>query len=106
MVRPTAPKSRAAQVRRFVALAVSTVSIWIVAPSAILFAGRFPQLGRVSIGWFLLVGALESLAFASMWELTRVALGTGRWFDIACAQLAGNALTNAKQSVDERRLSC
>ena len=60
-----------------------------------MFIGRFPQLSRLSIGWFLVVGALESLAFASIWELTRVALGTYRWFDIACAQLAGNALSRA-----------
>ena len=60
-----------------------------------MFIGRFPQLERPSIGWFLVVGALESLAFASIWELTRVALGTHRWFDLACAQLAGNALSRA-----------
>lgn len=95
MARTSSRKSRRSLARRFVALAVSAVSIWIVAPSAIVSIGRFPQLGRLSIGWFLVVGALESLALASMWELTGVALGTHRWFDIACAQLAGNALSRA-----------
>jgi len=88
-------RSAKAVARRFVALAISGVAIWIVAPSAIASVGRFPQLGRLSIGWFFVVGLLESLALVCMWELTRVALGTHRWFDIGCAQLADNALSRA-----------
>jgi uncharacterized protein (TIRG00374 family) len=76
-------------------LAISGVAIWIVAPSVIASIGRFPQLRRVSVGWFLIVGLLESLALVCMWELTRIALRTRRWFDVACAQLAGNALSRA-----------
>lgn len=81
--------------RRFLMLTASAVAIWIVAPSAIASVGRFPQLSRISLGWFLVVALFETLALVSIWELTRLALKTRRWFDIACAQLAGNALSRA-----------
>jgi hypothetical protein len=45
--------------------------------------------------WFVPIGLLEALAFVSIWVLLRVALKTTAWFDIACAQLTGNALSRA-----------
>ncbi|HZR12411.1 MAG TPA: YbhN family protein [Acidimicrobiia bacterium] len=54
-----------------------------------------PRLRSVFPLWFLPIFLFEAAAFVSMWELMRVALGTKAWFDVACAQLAGNALSRA-----------
>jgi uncharacterized protein (TIRG00374 family) len=45
--------------------------------------------------WFVPIGVLEALAFVCIWELQRIALSTKNWFDVATAQLAGNALSRA-----------
>ncbi len=45
--------------------------------------------------WFAPIFVLEAAAFVSIWELMRIALDTDNWFDIACAQLSGNALSRA-----------
>jgi uncharacterized protein (TIRG00374 family) len=57
--------------------------------------GSLPQLGAVFPAWFVPIFVLEAGAFVCMWILMRTALDTDNWFDIACAQLTGNALSRA-----------
>jgi uncharacterized protein (TIRG00374 family) len=76
-------------------LVVTGVALYIVAPSLIATFGSLPQLEGVFPAWFVVIGALEVLAFVCIWELIRVALDTDRWFDVATAQLSGNALSRA-----------
>jgi uncharacterized protein (TIRG00374 family) len=80
---------------RIVFLIVTAVSFYVVFPGLIAFLGNIPKLRSVFPLWFLPILVLEGLAFASMWALLRIALRTSGWFDIACAQLAGNALSRA-----------
>jgi uncharacterized protein (TIRG00374 family) len=82
-------------ITRVVALVVTGVSLYIVLPSLIATFGDIPKLASVFPLWFVPILALEGLAFVSIWELMRVALRTSGWFDVACAQLAGNALSRA-----------
>jgi uncharacterized protein (TIRG00374 family) len=74
---------------------ITGVSLYIVAPSLISTFGSLPQLAHVFPAWFVVIFVSEALAFVCIWELIRVALGAHGWFDVACSQLAGNALSRA-----------
>jgi uncharacterized protein (TIRG00374 family) len=76
-------------------LVITGVSMYVVAPSLIATFGDLPKLSGVFPAWFVLIFVFEALAFVCIWELMRVALGTSGWFDVACSQLAGNALSRA-----------
>jgi hypothetical protein len=87
--------NRRRTIGRIVLLGAFAVSLYLVAPGLLALFGKIPQLREVFPAWFFAVGVLEALAFASIWELTRVALKTRVWFDVVCSQLAGNALSRA-----------
>jgi uncharacterized protein (TIRG00374 family) len=74
-----------------VVLAVTAVSLYIVAPSLLTVFHAWPQLGRVQPWWFVIVVLLESASFFCLWLLLRIALRTRSWFGIASSQLASNA---------------
>jgi uncharacterized protein (TIRG00374 family) len=82
-------------VRRIVVLTVTAVSLYIVFPGLIELWGSIPRLRSVFPLWVVPIFVLESLAFVCMWALLRIALRTSGWFDVACAQLTGNALSRA-----------
>jgi uncharacterized protein (TIRG00374 family) len=86
---------RRAVVVRIVGLLVTAVSLYVVLPGLIKLFGDVPQLRSVFPAWFVPIFVLEALAFVSIWELQRIALGTSNWFDVATAQLSGNALSRA-----------
>jgi len=92
---------------RAVALTVTGVGLYIVAPSLLTLFGAWPRLRDVQPWWFVVLVALEACSMASLWWLTRLALtpdaGAGPddpvvprkshvgWGAVATAQLAGNA---------------
>ena len=80
---------------RIVALLITAISLYVVLPGLIRLFGDIPALRSVFPAWFVPVFVLEALAFVSIWELQRIALRTHNWFDVATAQLAGNALSRA-----------
>jgi uncharacterized protein (TIRG00374 family) len=82
-------------VKRLLVLLVTAISFYVVAPSLIELFGDIPKLADVFPLWFVPIFVFEALAFVSIWELLRVALKTTAWFDVACAQLTGNALSRA-----------
>jgi len=77
--------------KRGFALAVTGVSLYLVAPSLLTVFDAWPELGQVRPWWFAVVVILESCSFVSLWLLLRIALQTRTWFDIASSQLASNA---------------
>jgi len=98
----------AALVRRWggraVALAVTGVGLYVVAPGLLSLFGSWPRLAEVQLRWFVLLVLLQTASFASLWWLTRLALephlgvadeaGEVRrvgWGTVASAQLAGSA---------------
>lgn len=91
---PAAP-SRRRIIGRIVVVAVFGISLYLVAPGLLAAYGSLPRLRDVFPLWFIAVGALQVLAFVSIWELTRVALDADEWFDVSSSQLAGNALSRA-----------
>ena len=59
---------------RAVALTVTGVGLYIVAPSMLTLFGAWPRLRDVQPWWFVVLVALEACSMASLWWLTRLAL--------------------------------
>jgi uncharacterized protein (TIRG00374 family) len=76
-------------------LVVTGVAFYLVLPGLIVMFGSLPQLQAVFPAWFVPIFVLEAAAFWCIWALMRIALRTDKWFDVACAQLTGNALSRA-----------
>ena len=91
----SAAPSRAKIIVRVLLLGVTGVAFYLVLPGLIAMFGSLPQLETVFPAWFVPIFLLEAAAFASIWVLMRIALHTDKWFDVACAQLTGNALSRA-----------
>jgi uncharacterized protein (TIRG00374 family) len=92
---PAPSASRRRIVMRVLVLAVTGVALYLVLPGLIAMFGSLPQLEDVFPAWFVPILVLEAAAFVCRWALMRIALHTDKWFDIACAQLTGNALSRA-----------
>src|SRR4051794_21855222 len=80
---------------RVLVLLVTGVALYLVLPGLVAMFGTLPQLEGVFPLWFVPIFLLEAAAFWCMWSLMRIALHTDAWFDVACAQLSGNALSRA-----------
>jgi uncharacterized protein (TIRG00374 family) len=89
---------------RAVALAVTGVGLYVVAPSLLSLFGSWPRLADVQLRWFAILVLLTAASLASLWWLTRLALEPHlvdaddesgpvrvRWGTVATAQLAGTA---------------
>jgi hypothetical protein len=82
-------------VMRVLMLVITGVAFYLVLPGLIVMFGSLPDLEAVFPAWFVPIFVLEALAFWCMWALMRIALHTDKWFDVACSQLTGNALSRA-----------
>jgi len=87
--------ARRRMILRVLMLLVTGFAFYLVLPGLIVMFGSLPQLGAVFPAWFVPIFVLEAAAFGCIWLLMRIALDTDRWFDVACAQLTGNALSRA-----------
>ncbi|RYU12924.1 lysylphosphatidylglycerol synthase transmembrane domain-containing protein [Nocardioides iriomotensis] len=63
---------------RGVALAVTGIGLYVVAPSLLAMLDAWPQLEAVRPRWFVLLAALEVGSFVALWGLTRIALSRPR----------------------------
>jgi uncharacterized protein (TIRG00374 family) len=80
-------------VGRIIMLGGAAILLYLVAPSVIDVFAAWPQLSRVSPGWFLVVLAGQTLSFGCLFVLQRMALRTDAWFPVVTSQLAGNAVS-------------
>jgi uncharacterized protein (TIRG00374 family) len=80
---------------RVLGLLVSLLALYLVLPGLLKLFGSLPQLRAVFPAWFVPIFVLEAASFVCMWELMRIALHADGWFDVACSQLTGNALSRA-----------
>jgi putative heme transporter len=76
---------------RVVALVVTGVGLYVVAPGVLTLLDQWPGLRVVRPWWFVLVALLELCSWASLWVLDAIVLPRVRWQTIASSQLAGNA---------------
>src|SRR4051794_29226715 len=87
------PERRTGSLRRTIFwLAVSAVSLYLVAPSIIAALGSWRQIERLSPAWLAAMAALQAAALACMWVLQWLSLRGARWQPVIASQLAGNAL--------------
>jgi uncharacterized protein (TIRG00374 family) len=73
-------------------LAVTCVSLYLVAPSLVDVFGSWDDLGELAPGWLAAMAGLQALALGSLCALQRVALRAPAWPAVVSSQLAGNAL--------------
>lgn len=69
-------------------------SLWLLRSSVIEVYAESDEVSGIDLRWLLAILTCEVLAFTAAWQLNRIALRTDRWFDVAVAQLSGNAATN------------
>jgi uncharacterized protein (TIRG00374 family) len=79
-------------VRPGVFVLVTAVSLYLLLPSLIAVFSSWRSLGQLRWEWVALVLVSEAASFVLLWELNRVSLHERRWFVVAAAQLAGNAV--------------
>jgi uncharacterized protein (TIRG00374 family) len=78
-------------VKRAVWLAVTGVSLYLVAPSLIAVLSSTPRLKEIEPAWLGVMVLLQVASFACQWWLQKVAMHTRDWYAVATSQLAGNA---------------
>ncbi len=82
------------RVKRVVPIVAGVVSLWLLRSSLLAVYGDLADVAGVDARWLIAIAACEVAAFVASWELNRLALRTDRWFDVAVAQLSGNAASN------------
>jgi uncharacterized protein (TIRG00374 family) len=80
-----------AVIRRVLLLAVTAVSLYLLAPALTEVFGSFPELADLSPLWFAAMVLLQVGSYACMWGIQRLALRAERWGPVATSQLASNA---------------
>jgi uncharacterized membrane protein YbhN (UPF0104 family) len=90
-VEPAAPQRSLRQTAFW--LAVTGISLYLVAPSLFEVFSSFDRLEDIQAWWFPAMVALQALSLACLWYVQRVALHGARWLPVILSQLAGNALS-------------
>jgi uncharacterized protein (TIRG00374 family) len=80
-------------VPRLIFMAIMGVTLYILWPSLVSVFRSWPDLLRVKPYWYPIMLACEFASFGCAWGLQAIALRTTRWFAVATAQLAGNAVS-------------
>jgi uncharacterized protein (TIRG00374 family) len=83
--------SAGALTRRGLLLAVTAVSLYLLAPALLEVFGAFDELGEISPLWFPVMVALQVGSYACMWGIQRLAVRAHHWGPVVTSQLASNA---------------
>ncbi|HEU0024196.1 MAG TPA: flippase-like domain-containing protein [Thermoleophilaceae bacterium] len=83
--------SAAAIVRRGLLLAVTGVSLYLLAPAILNVFGAWDQLDDVNPLWFVAMLLLQAASYGCMWAVQRLSLRTKHWGPVVTSQLASNA---------------
>ena len=86
------PPARQRIVRTVFWLAVTGISLYLVAPSLIDVLGSWDDLDQLSPAWFALMFALQIASLACLWALQYLAMRGPTFPAVVTSQLAGNAL--------------
>jgi uncharacterized protein (TIRG00374 family) len=79
--------------RTLVWLAITGVSLYLVAPSLLEVLGSWNEVDRLAPAWLAAMALLQGASLACLWEVQRLAIHTTRWHPVIASQLAGNALS-------------
>ena len=83
--------SAGALTRRGLLLAVTGISLYLLAPALIGVFGAFDELDEISPLWFLAMVALQVGSFACAWGILRLAVRAHEWRPVILSQLAANS---------------
>jgi uncharacterized protein (TIRG00374 family) len=86
------PPARKRIVRTVFWLAVTGISLYLVAPSLIDVLGSWEDLDQLSPAWLALMFALQAASLACLWALQYLAMRGPTFPAVVTSQLAGNAL--------------
>jgi len=78
--------------KRIVLLAVTGVSLYLVAPSLIELFSSAPRVAKLDPVWLVLMIAVEGASLATVWVLQQICLDGAAWRPVILSQLAGNAV--------------
>jgi uncharacterized protein (TIRG00374 family) len=97
---PQGPSQPSAVVRpalitpgRILMLLLAAIGFYVVWPSLVATFSSFHELRHVEPAWFAVMLVAETASFACLWLLTALCLGSTRYFAIATAQVASNAIS-------------
>ena len=100
MSRPTAPapdaearepSSRRTVIKRIVLMVVAVVSLYLVGPAVLELFDEWPRVKDLDPLLLQMIVLAQVAAFACLWVVQRVALGSREWLPVVTSQLAGNA---------------
>ncbi|MEP6954028.1 MAG: lysylphosphatidylglycerol synthase transmembrane domain-containing protein [Solirubrobacteraceae bacterium] len=74
-------------------LAVTGVSLYLVAPSVLEVLKSWRRIGEVGPEWLLAMAALQGATLVCLWALQRLSLHVRGWYPVVSSQLASNALS-------------
>jgi uncharacterized protein (TIRG00374 family) len=74
-------------------LAVTGISLYLIAPSLLDVLGSWKELDRIDWLWFPAMAVLQVGGLACLWAVQRMALHRADWPEVIESQLAGNALS-------------
>jgi uncharacterized membrane protein YbhN (UPF0104 family) len=77
--------------RRGLLLAVTGVSLYLLAPGLLEVFGAFDELDEIAPLWFPAMVLLQAGSFACMWSVQHLAVRSERWGPVITSQLASNA---------------
>jgi uncharacterized protein (TIRG00374 family) len=80
-------------VRTMFWLALTGISLYLVAPSLVDVLGSWDDLDRLSPAWLALMAGLQAGVLACVWALQHLAMRGPSWPAVISSQLAGNALS-------------
>lgn len=84
---------RATIVRYVALLAVTGLSLYLLAPALIETFGSWESLSELAPGWIAVAVGLQAAAIVCLWWLQRIAMQRPRWRVVATSQLAGNGMS-------------
>jgi uncharacterized protein (TIRG00374 family) len=79
--------------RTLVWLAITAVSLYLVAPSLFEVLGSWNDVDRLAPAWLVVMALLQAASLACLWALQRTAIHVREWRPVINSQLAGNALS-------------
>ena len=74
-------------------LAVTGVSLYLVAPSLVEVLGQADEVIELQPAWLLAIAVLQVASLACLWEVQRLALHIHEWKPVIASQLAANAMS-------------
>jgi uncharacterized membrane protein YbhN (UPF0104 family) len=83
--------SPASLVKRGLLLAITGVSLYLLAPALLEVFGAFDELDDISPLWFAGMILLQTGSYACMWAIQKIAVRSERWGPVITSQLASNS---------------